>query len=326
MYQCYNGYYDGGTLCGNFDGTFSTDVMTYWERSFFQRLRGLISFEGLPEAAPGQIGWDYDAFLYQLFRTGFATVFQSKTYGVVIQPAHPTGYGLQFQPRGMQISTPFFNFPRPLEIGTECAVIKLTPDYQGTWDLVTKYAKEMQYAEVAIRQSALNARFAYAAFAKDDKQKRSLEGIFNRLANGQPGIIVNTDLKKEMSSKSGDSDYTLPIMQFDRDLSKNFILPDLMEFRRNILCDFYRELGVSVQPNKKERMVVAESTAADAETFNRREVWRITLEKSLEIVNKMYSLNITFKMVEPDFDAGLVDDSENQPSRDGKENDDNAVE
>lgn len=309
MYQCYNGYYDGGTLCGNFDATFSTDAMTYWERSFFQRLRGLIEFNGLPEAGPGQIGWDYDAFLYQLFRTGFATVFQSKTYGLVVQPAHPTGYGLQFQPRGMQISTTFFNFSRPLEIGVECGVIKLTPDYQGTWDLVTKYAREMQLAEIAIRQSAINARFAYAAIAKDDKTARTMQGIFNQLANGKPSVVVNSDLTKQLTAKA-DGDYQLPIMQFDRDLSKNFILPDLMEYRRNILCDFYRELGVSVQPNKKERMVVTESKAADAETFNRREVWRITLEKSLDVVNRMYGTNITFKMVEPDFDAGVNDETE----------------
>lgn len=309
MYQCYSGYYDGGTLCGNFDATFSTDAMTYWERSFFQRLRGLIEFNGLPESGPGQVGWDYDAFLYQLFRTGFATVFKSKTYGLVVQPAHPTGYGLQYQPRGMQISTTFFNFPRPLEIGKECGVIKLTPDYQGTWDLVTKYAREMQLAEIAIRQSAINSRFAYAAVAKDDKGKKTMEGIFSQLANGKPAIIVNADLRQQLAAK-GDGDFSLPIMQFDRDLSKNFILPDLMEYRRNILCDFYRELGVSVQPNKKERMVVTESKAADAETFNRREVWRITLEKSLDIVNEMYDTNITFKMVEPDFDAGAADESE----------------
>lgn len=251
MYQCYSGYYDGGTLCGNFDATFSTDAMTYWERSFFQRLRGLIEFNGLPENGPGQIGWDYDAFLYQLFRTGYATVFKSKTYGLVVQPAFPTGYGLQYQPRGMQISTTFFNFPRPLEIGKECAVIKLTPDYQGTWDLVTKYAREMQLAEIAIRQSAINARFAYAAIAKDDKGKRTMEGIFSKLANGAPAVVINADLKQQLTTKA-DGDFTLPIMQFDRDLSKNFILPDLMEYRRNILCDFYRELGVSVQPNKRK--------------------------------------------------------------------------
>lgn len=300
MYQCYDGHYDGGMPFPCFVGaSFSTDALGYWERSFFQRLRGLVKFDGLPQAAVGQIEWDYDAFLYQLFRMGYCVVFNSKKYGVVTQPGFPTGYGLQFQPRGMQISTPFFNFPRPLEIGTECGVIKLTPDYRGVWDIIEKYAVEMQNAEVAIRQSALNARFAYGAFAKDDKQKRSLEALFQKLANGETGIIVNPDLRRP-DAKGTDGEYSLPIMQIDRDLSKNFILPDLMEYRRNILCDFYRELGVSVQPNKKERMVVTESKAADAETFNRREVWKITLEKSLEVVNRMYNMNITFEMVEPD--------------------------
>ena len=57
---------------------------------------------------------------------------------------------------------------------------------------------------------------------------------------------------------------------------------------------------------------MTESKAADAETFNRREVWRITLEKSLAIVNEMYGTDITFKMVEPDFDAGEADETEDE--------------
>lgn len=304
MYQCYAGFFDG-VPCGTFQKSFSTDALNYWERSFFQRCRSIIEFDGLPEAGAGQIGWDYDAFLYQLFRMGYAVVFRSKKYGMVVQPGTPTGYGLQYQPRGMNITTQFFNFGRPLEIGTECGVIKLTPDYRGIWDIITKYAVEMQHAEVAIRQSALNARFAYGAFAKDDKQKRSLELLFQRLANGEPGIIVNTELRRPMDAKSTDGGaYELPIMQIDRDLSKNFILPELMEFRRTILMDFYRELGIKVQPDKKERLNVNESQSADAETFNRREVWRICLEKSLNDVNRMYGTDITFKINQPDMDEG----------------------
>lgn len=304
MYQCYAGFFDG-VPCGTFQKSFSTDALNYWERSFFQRCRSIIEFDGLPEAGAGQIGWDYDAFMYQLFRMGYAVVFRSKKYGMVVQPGTPTGYGLQYQPRGMNITTQFFNFGRPLEIGTECGVIKLTPDYRGIWDIITKYAVEMQHAEVAIRQSALNARFAYGAVAKDDKQKRSLELLFQRLANGEPGIIVNTELKRPMDAKSTDGGaYELPIMQIDRDLSKNFILPELMEFRRTILMDFYRELGIKVQPDKKERLNVNESQSADAETFNRREVWRICLEKSLDEVNRMYGTNITFKINQPDMGEG----------------------
>lgn len=304
MYQCYAGFFDG-VPCGTFQKSFSTDALNYWERSFFQRCRSILEFDGLPEASAGQIGWDYDAFLYQLFRMGYAVVFHSKKYGMVVQPGTPTGYGLQYQPRGMNITTQFFNFGRPLEIGTECGVIKLTPDYRGIWDIITKYAVEMQHAEVAIRQSALNARFAYGAFAKDDKQKRSLELLFQRLANGEPAIVVNADLKRPMNAKNTDGGaYELPIMQIDRDLSKNFILPELMEFRRTILMDFYRELGIKVQPDKKERLNVNESQSADAETFNRREVWRICLEKSLDEVNRMYGTNITFKINQPDMNEG----------------------
>lgn len=304
MYQCYAGFFDG-VPCGTFQKSFSTDALNYWERSFFQRCCSIIEFDGLPEAGAGQIGWDYDAYMYQLFRMGYAVVFRSKKYGMVVQPGTPTGYGLQYQPRGMNITTQFFNFGRPLVIGTECGVIKLTPDYRGIWDIITKYAVEMQHAEVAIRQSALNARFAYGAFAKDDKQKRSLELLFQRLANGEPAIVVNTELKRPMDAKNTDGGaYELPIMQIDRDLSKNFILPELMEFRRTILMDFYRELGIKVQPDKKERLNVNESQSADAETFNRREVWRICLEKSLDEVNRMYGTNITFKINQPDMDEG----------------------
>lgn len=295
MYQCYDGFYQ--TPCGDFRKSFSSDTLNYWERSFFQRCRSLIEFEGLPEAAQGQIGWDYDAFLFQLLCMGYAVVFNSRKYGIVVQPGTPSGFGLQYEPRGMQISTPFFQFDRPLEIGTECAVIKLTPDYRGVWDIIEKYAVEMQHAEVAIRQAQINSRFAYAAVVDNDKQKKTVDAIFQQLENGKPAVVVNSELKRPMGDAS--ADWQLPIMQFDRDLSKNFILPELFEARRTILTDFYRELGVRVQPDKKERMVVNESQSADAETFNRREVWRISLDKSLDACNTMFGTHITFKINEP---------------------------
>ena len=298
MYQCYQGIYDV-QACGGFrPPSLSTDVLNYWERSFFQRMRALYKIHGLPEAGPGQIGWDYDAFLYQLLRMGYAVVFNSKTYGLVVQPGAPTGFGLQFQPRGMMVQTPFFQFDRPLEIGTECAVIKLTPDYRGVWDIIEKYAVEMQQLEVSIRQAVVNSRFAYAAIAKDDKDRRTLETIFEQLENGKPAIVVNGQLQKPVMNKN-DAQYQLPIMQFDRDLSKNFILPDLYDLRRKTLQDFYRELGIRVQPDKKERLVTTESASADAETYNRREVWKISLDESVKVCNDMYGTNLSIEINEP---------------------------
>lgn len=300
MYQCYNGAYDGYGPAPTFlPPSLSTDALNYWERSFFQRLRALITFTGLPEAGPGQVGWDYDAFLYQLLRCGYAVMFNSRTYGLVVQPGTPAGYGLQFQPRGMMIATPFFQFNRPLEIGVECGVIKLTPDYTGVWDIVRKYAVEMQHAEVAIRQAAINSRFAYAVIAQNDKDARTFRSIFEQLENGKPAVAISAQLRKP-NPAAKDSEWTMPIQQFDRDLSKNFILPELYEIRRGIFQDFYRELGIRVTPQKAERVNMMEVASSDAETYNRREVWKLALDESLKICNTMYGTNITAEINEPD--------------------------
>lgn len=312
MYQQYNGFFDSyGRGPGAFaPPSFSVDCLNYWERSFFQRLRALIKFDGLPEAGPGQIGWDYDAFVYQLLRCGYAVMFHSLTYGLVVQPGTPAGYGLQFQPRGMMVATPFFQFERPLEIGTECGVIKLTPDYTGVWDIIKKYAVEMQNAEIAVRQSLINARFAYAAVVNNDKERQTVQAIFEQLENGKPAVAVSSNLKKPTAANK-EIEWTLPIMQFDRDLSKNFILPELCEIRRGILQDFYRELGIRVTPQKAERVNTMEVAASDAETYNRRHVWKMCLDESLEKCNTMYGTNITAEIVEPE-DLTEGDNPENE--------------
>lgn len=291
MYTCYDGVYDqyGASRCMP---TFSAAMADYWERSLFQRMRTLFRIEGLPE------GWDKDAFLYGLYRCGYLCGFISRRYGRVFQPAMPAGYGINFQPTRMVISTPFFQFNRGLRIGEECEVIKLTPDYRGVWDIVTKYASELEQAEVAIRQSQINARFAYAITAENDKEAQTAKMLLEKLANGEPGVVYNTKYRKKYGDDSSESQ--VPWQQFDRDLKQNFILPELLESRRTILSDFYREMGVRIAPDKRERLVEKEAQSYDAETFVRREVWNISLQESLRRFNAFMDTRITAEYVEPD--------------------------
>lgn len=289
----------------------------YWRKSLFQRMRALFTFEGLPEGGKNQVQTDYDAFVYALFTLGYLAVFESKKYGIVFQPCTLNGYGLQYQPTGVLVATPYFHFDRPLRIGEECELIKLTPDYSGVWDIVERAAEELMYNDVAIRLSSINARFAYAIAATDDKTARTIKAIMKRLANGEAGIVYDAKLNKQLPG--GDSD--VPWMQFDRDLKKNFLLPELLEARRTILTDFYRELGVQSANDKKERVNVIDSTAFQAETFNRRQVFELSLNKSLERVNRMFDLNISFKYNEPkevneDADAKLLDSGTGSTARD----------
>lgn len=305
MYQYY-GNYSNKSL----QPTFSLQSFAYWERSFFQRARGIWKVEGLPQGAENQIQTDKDAFLWGLFHLGFLTVFQTKRYGITFQPSAPAGVGLQYQPTAMTVNGPYFNFSRPLVIGRECEVLKLTPDYTGIWDIITKYAQEMQYMDIAVRQAMLNARMAYIAAANNDKEARSLKAFFEKIENGDPYLVYNSNIKKPITGETPE----IPWAQFDRDLSKNFILPELQECRRNVITAFYREIGVPTSSDKKERENQLETDVNNAEFFNRRQVWQGCLDESCDRVNRMFGTKIKFTYTGSEVNTNAVSDSISEPT------------
>ena len=300
-YYFYGGLY-GPPLVNNGPNA----AMDYWARSLFQRLQALIDFDGLPEgsadAAPDepviQYAWDKDAFKFGLFMLGYQIVFESKTYGVVPQPGTLSGFGLQYQPAGALVNTPYFQFGRPLKIGAECELIKLTPDYFGVYDIITKYAAELKEIDTSIKSAARNSRLAYALVATNDKSARTLQAIREKIINGDDVIIDEKIMRDKVNPDS------LPWYQFDRDLKNNYILGDLLDARRTTLVDFYREIGVRMLDDKKERMLTAEVDAGNEETFIRSEVWIETLKESCDKVNAMFGLNIVPKLNRPDIPGG----------------------
>lgn len=300
MYYNYGGMY----LAPPFMNNSPNASMDYWARSLFQRLTALIDFEGLPEASSGQYGWDKDAFKYGLYMLGYQIVFRSKTYGVVPQPGALTGFGLQFQPAGAIINTPYFQFKKELRIGLDCELIRLTPDYSGVYDIITKYAAELKEIDTSIRSAARNSRLAYAMVASNDKTARALKAIRERIINGDDAIIDEKIMRDKANPDS------LPWFQFDRDVKNSYILGDLLDARRTTLVDFYREIGVRMLDDKKERMLTAEVDAGNAETFIRSEVWMESLKESCEKVNAMFGTSIKPVLNQPEMPEGAEEVTE----------------
>lgn len=296
-YYNYGGIYQAPPFMNNQPNA----SMNYWQRSLLQRLTALIDFKNLPERSKDQYGWDKDALKYGLFMLGFLAVFRSKTYGVVPQPGTLTGYSLQYQPSGVMVATPYFQFERPLELGIEAALLKLAPDYTGVFDIVTKYAAELKEIDTSIRSAARNSRLAYALVATGDKGARTMKAIREKIINGDDVIIDEKVMRNKQDPNQP------PWFEFDRDLKNNYILGDLLDDRRKTLVDFYREIGVRMIDDKKERMISSEVEAGNAETFIRAEVWIETLKNSCDEINKMFGTNIIPIINRPDL-------AENQPS------------
>ena len=290
MYK-YGGIYDR-QMCFNSGPKFS---MEYWTRSLYQRLTALINIKGLPKGSENQYAWDIDALKYALFFIGYMGVFESKRYGVVPQPGTIAGFGLQYQPTGFLVNTPYFQFGRPLRIGVECELIKLTPDYTGVFDIITKYAAELKEIDTSIKAAARGSRFAYALIADSDKSARTMKAIREKIINGDDVIIDYEILRRNKA----DTDQ-LPWHQFDRDLKQNYILGELLDARRSTLVDFYREIGVRMLDDKKERMITGEVAAGNAETFIRSEVWAEALKTSIAKINAMFGTQLQMEINEPD--------------------------
>lgn len=280
----YGGMYGGLALN---DG--ANISMDYWARSLYQRLTALIDFKNLPEANDGEqrYTWDIDALKYALLMRGFMAVIASKSYGIVPVPCTLAGYGIQYQPTQAIINTPYFQFGRGLTIGLETELIKLTPDYTGIFDIVTKYAAELKELDTSIKASSRNSRIAFALIADSDKSARTLKAVRERIQNGDDAIIDESILKRKASETEA-----LPWYQFDQHIKENYILNDLLEARRVTLVDFYREIGVRMGEDKKERLITAEVEANNSESFIRSEVWALALKESVAKVNKMFGTQI----------------------------------
>ena len=270
--------------------------MDYWTRSLYQRLTALINIKNVPAFPAQPYSWDVDALKYQLFVCGYSCIIASKTYGVIPQPATLTGFGLQYQPTSAVINSPYFQIPEPLKIGLDCQLIKLTPDYTGVFDIVTKYAAELKEIDVSIKSAVRNARLGYAMIADSDKTARTLKNISEKIVNGDDVII-----DEKLTKRNINGDTSLPWYMFNRDVKESYIVNDLLDARRNTLVDFYREIGVRMLDDKRERMLTAEVAAGQAETFIRSEVWAETLKESVNKLNAGAGTNIIIEVNQPDF-------------------------
>ena len=300
MYYNYGGQYAAPPFLNNGPNI----NMDYWTRSLLQRMTALFDFEGLPESGPNQYGWNKDATKYGLLFRGFLVVFRSASYGIVPQPGTLTGFGIQFQPAAAVVNTPYFQFERPLILGREAELLKLTPDYAGCFDTITKYSAELKEIDTSIKAAAKNSRLAYALIAASQKAARTLQGIREKIINGDDAIIDESLMRDKVNPDSP------PWFEFHRDIKSSYILTDLLEDRRKTLVDFYREIGVRMIDDKKERLITSEVEAGNSETFNRLEVFIETLKESCDIINKHYGTNIVPKINAPDVAPELITEPE----------------
>lgn len=258
--------------------SFNNEVFSFWQRNLFQRLCSVINFE-LPEEWSGSIT---DFFYYVLFRNGFVCISKNDKFGQFFQPGCPYGFNFYYQPTHVIIANP--KYSARLEIGTECELLKLTPDFYGCWDIITYYAEKLSVLDSAINMAAINSKLAYIATGKNKAAIESLKQMMDNINKGNPTVFIDNKLTKDRT------DDELPIDLYTvQKVKENYILGDLLRDFGTVLNNFCEEIGIPTLPyEKKERLTNFESQSRTISSSAKIKVWQKSLDASIEAVKNLY--------------------------------------
>ena len=258
--------------------SFNNQTFAFWERALFQRAQSVLDFE-VPAEWDGKVK---DFFLYCLFKYGFLIISKNDEFGQFFQPGTLSGFDFYYQPRIAIIANPLLS--AELEIGTECELLKLTPDYMGVWDIIWYYAEKLSVLDNAINISLVNNKFAFFLGARNKTASNALKKMLDLVNKGEPAVVYDMKLSNDPTDKE------MPFQQWQRDNLKNsYLTTDQLADFQTLLNNFDAEVGIpSIPYQKKERMVTDEATMRTFDAKARSLTWFNTLTTSIDDIKKIY--------------------------------------
>lgn len=278
--------------------SFNNQTFAFWARALFQRAHSVIIADWYPD------DWDQnvkDFFWYCVLRFGHVAYFNDSKFGDVFQPGNPHGINFYYQPTDYLIANPQLN--RDLEIGKDCELIKLTPDWMGIYDVVVYYAEKLSSLDGSVNMSIINSRFAWLLGARNKGMAEALKKMVAKISKGEPVVIYDQKIVNDTKDKD------VPYQFLERsNLKQSYITTDLLMDRQTLIDAFDAEIGITTVPyQKKERMVTSEAESKKEDSTSRVNLWVSTLNGSVESVNKMFGTKFHFRLREEDESNGKND-------------------
>lgn len=254
----------------------------YFRRYLIQKILSVYEFDGIPET------WSVDYFLYTLFIWGFVAVVETDKFGVIPQHCSLFGYDVFYRPTNVTIANPLLRGILQPQIGVDCELIKMQPDYGSCWDIVSYYADLLALASESLAVNIVNSKLAYV-FACDNKTvAESFKKMYDKLNEGNPAVFADSKLFDE----SGEPLWTT----FQNNLKQNYVAGVMLDDMLKIDARFCTEIGIpNVNMAKASGVTDNEVEANNIDTKSKASLWLETIREGLEKVNDMFDLNISVK-------------------------------
>lgn len=260
----------------------NSGIKWYFMKQLLQEIIGLYDFE-LPD------DWNHDYFKYVLFCKGFISVMRTDLYGTICQHCTLGGRTIYYAPKYALISNPAFDKSYRLEIGRQCGLIKLRPDYTGVMDIVNYYSDMLALAAETAGLNLQNTKLAYVFLCADKQQAESFKKLYDQIAAGNPAAFAD----KKLFNDDGTPNWVM----FNQQLRNTYIAGDILEDMRKWKQQFCTEVGIpNANTDKKERLIRDEVNANSTETQTKAILWLETIRKGMEETNDLFGLDLSVKL------------------------------
>lgn len=254
----------------------------YFWRCLYHRLTSTIDFK-LPDS------WEQNYFKNVLFGLGFIGIIDTNKYGVIPQFCTIKGYGIFRQPTELAVASPLVHYTG--RIGTDCEIIRLTPDYIGVCDIVDHYADRLANLYGALGQAIEHSKMATLFFPHNNAAAQAIKQIAEQVSAGDARIFADKLLKEDIA---GSEDFTI----HTTNAKENYIVDQVLADMQTVVSEFDREIGIPTIPGKKERYTSDEIAAVTSDSAARLSLWSQCLDETITRVNAMFpDLGITFTTV-----------------------------
>ena len=227
--------------------------------------------------------WNKTMFLLTLYTYGYVGVFRTAEYGVIYNPCTVGGRNIFYEPAYVMLANPLLPelTGKQLEIGTKCALIRLTPDYIGILDLIGFYAEKMALASQGIDVNIINSKLAYVFSAKDQTQAKSFKKMFDQITDGEPAVVID----KKLFNDDGTPNWQL----FTQNLKQTYLADQLISDLRKIEDEFNTRVGIpNANTDKRERLITDEVNANNVETETLPELWLDNIHRGIDQAEKLF--------------------------------------
>lgn len=248
----------------------------YYRRYLLQRAMSVFKWE-----APST--WNMDYFKYILYCWGYIAIINTNKFGVIPQQCSLGGYNVFYAPTYALIANPKLSGILQPQIDTQCAIIKLQPDYGGILDMVYYYADQLALYGEAAAMNVQNSKLGYVVGARSKGMAEAIKKAFDLIMQGEPLSVYD---------KNADPDGGPLFETFAQNLQQNFIAPDILEAMRRVENEFCTRVGINnTNTDKKSRMLVDEVNANNEEVRSLADLWLETLQDGCAKARELFQLD-----------------------------------